>query len=133
MASNKRELDEETVTRLRWAILRLGRGLRTASRNEGLTPAQTSALALLVREGPMRPGDMAEAEGVNPTMLSRILGHLAEAGLVEREPDPHDGRAARVRATAAGRRRIARLRAPGHAPGAAAAPVISLPNGKQQA
>jgi DNA-binding MarR family transcriptional regulator len=104
-------LDEETVIRLRSAVLRIGRLLRTASADEGLTPTQSAVLGLLVREGPMRAGDLAAAEGINPTLLSRVLGLLEERGLVARRPDPEDGRSTQVRATAAGRRFVTRLRA----------------------
>ena len=55
------------------------RRLRAAAAEEGLSPAQSGVLATLVRQGPMRAGDLAAAESVNPTMLSRILGHLEEA------------------------------------------------------
>jgi DNA-binding MarR family transcriptional regulator len=43
-------------------------------------------------------------------MLSRIVGKLEDAGLLRRTPDPDDGRAARVEATAAGAAETARLR-----------------------
>src|SRR5262245_38226908 len=89
----------------------LNRRLRALSTEEGLTPAQSSALATLVRNGPMRAGDLAAAEAVNPTMLSRVLAHLEEAGLAARVADPRDGRATMVEATPAGRRRLGRLRA----------------------
>lgn len=99
------------MIRLRNAILRLGRRLRTSSADEGLTATQSSVLATLVRRGPMRAGDLAEAEAVNPTMLSRVLAHLEDAGLAERAADPDDGRCTRVRATAPGTRTINRVRA----------------------
>ena len=102
---------EETLVRLRRAIMRVDRRLRALSAEEGLTPARSSALATLVRGGPMRAGDLAAAETLNPTMLSRVLGHLEEAGLVRRAPDPADRRATLVEATTAGRRLMARLRA----------------------
>jgi DNA-binding MarR family transcriptional regulator len=102
---------EESMARLRTAVMRLGRSLRAASAEEGLTPAQSSVLATLVREGPMRAGDLAAAEALNPTMLSRVLAHLEEAGLAARAADPADGRATRAAATTAGRRLIVRLRA----------------------
>jgi DNA-binding MarR family transcriptional regulator len=86
------------------------RRLRAAAAEEGLTPAQSGVLATLVRQGPMRAGDLAAAESVNPTMLSRILGHLEEAGLIERAPDAGDARSTIARATPAGRRLIGRLR-----------------------
>ena len=87
------------------------RRLRAAAAEEGLSHAQSGVLATLVRQGPMRAGDLAAAESVNPTMLSRILGHLEEAGLIERAPDPEDARSTVARATPAGRRLIGRLRA----------------------
>ena len=68
-------------------------------------------LATLVREGPRKAGDLAAAEAVNPTMLSRVLAHLEGEGLAERAPAPDDARCTQVRATAAGRRIIGRLRA----------------------
>ena len=91
--------------------MRTGRRLRTTASDEGLTATQSGVLATLVREGPHRAGDLAAAEAVNPTMLSRVLAHLEGEGLVERAPAPDDARCTEVRATAAGRRLIARLRA----------------------
>ena len=87
------------------------RRLRAAAAEEGLSPAQSGVLATLVRQGPMRAGDLAAAESVNPTMLSRILAFLEEGGLIERTPDADDARSTVARATPAGRRLIGRLRA----------------------
>ena len=104
-------IDEESVIRLRNALLRTARRMRTSGDPEGLSASQSSVLATLVREGPLRAGDLAGAEALNPTMLSRILAHLEERGLVVRGPDPDDGRATLARATADGRRLVERLRA----------------------
>jgi DNA-binding MarR family transcriptional regulator len=104
-------VDEESVTRLRNAIMRTARRLRTTAPDEGLTATQSGVLATLVREGPRLAGDLAAAEAVNPTMLSRVLAHLEGEGLVERAAAPDDARRTQVRATAAGRRLVGRLRA----------------------
>lgn len=104
-------MDEESVDRLRNAVMRTARRLRTTASDEGLTATQSSVLATLVREGPRGAGDLATVEAVNPTMLSRVLAHLEGEGLVERGPAPDDARCTQVRATAAGRRLIGRLRA----------------------
>jgi DNA-binding MarR family transcriptional regulator len=48
--------------------------------------------------------EISQIEGINPTMLSRITGQLCEAGLVSRETQTQDRRAALVRATPAGQR-----------------------------
>jgi DNA-binding MarR family transcriptional regulator len=105
------DIDEESVIRLRNALLRTARRLRTAGDPEGLSASQSSVLATLVREGPLRAGDLADAEALNPTMLSRILAHLEARGLALRAPDPEDGRATLAQATADGRRLVERLRA----------------------
>lgn len=103
--------DAERAERLRNAILFTARWLRTASASEDLSPAQSSVLATLVRRGPTRPRDLAAAEALNPTMLSRVAAHLETAGLVGRDPDPDDGRACFIHATDAGTALIERLRA----------------------
>ncbi len=97
-------MDEESVIRLRNAIMRTGRRLRTTASEEGLTATQSSVLATLVRQGPTGAGELAAAEAVNPTMLSRVLAHLEEAGLATRAPSPDDGRCTLARATPAVRR-----------------------------
>jgi DNA-binding MarR family transcriptional regulator len=63
-----------------------------------------------VRTGPVGLSGLAADEGLNPTMLSRVVGDLVDAGLFERTSDPNDRRAALVNATAAGRRLIERIR-----------------------
>jgi DNA-binding MarR family transcriptional regulator len=55
-------------------------------------------------------GELAESEGVNPTMLSRVVADLASAGLVERVSDANDRRAAWVGITKKGKRLAERMR-----------------------
>jgi DNA-binding MarR family transcriptional regulator len=83
---------EDATARLYLAIGRLSRLLRRTG-SPGLGPGAVSALATLVRCGPMRLGDLATKEGVAPPTLSRIVAALVEAGYVRRDPDPQDGRA----------------------------------------
>ncbi len=96
--------------RLRAAILKLGRRLRAIEVGSDLTQAEFSALATIVRRGRIRPSALAEAEGVNPTMLSRMLSRMAATGVVTRAIDPEDHRAAVLEATSEGRRRHRKLR-----------------------
>ena len=105
-------LDLETAARLRAVIGKLSRRLRPtpAARAAGLTPTKTSVLQTVVREGPIRVSDLAESEGINPTQLSRTIGHLLETGLIERSADEGDRRAAWVKPTAAGKRIAERIR-----------------------
>jgi len=105
-------VDADTAARLRAAIGRLHRRLRptSAGTQAGLTPTRISILQTVVREGPIRLSELADAEGVNPTMLSRVVGDLGDAGLLDRVSDPDDRRAALVQATPEGRRLSERMR-----------------------
>ncbi len=104
--------DIDTAARLRVAIGRLSRRLRTTAAGSaaGLTPTRISVLLTVVREGPVRLSFLAEAESLNPTMLSRVIADLGDAGLVARTSDDGDRRAAWVEATGAGRRLAERMR-----------------------
>ncbi|HEX4116601.1 MAG TPA: MarR family transcriptional regulator [Solirubrobacteraceae bacterium] len=102
-------VDSDPTTRLRAVIGRLSRRLRPTVAGSGLTPSQTSVLFTVVRLGPLRLSEISEIEGINPTMLSRVTAQLCRSGLIDREPDPDDRRAALVRATAAGQRLRTRI------------------------
>jgi DNA-binding MarR family transcriptional regulator len=102
--------DAEDITRLRIALGRISRFLDRQSRGDQLTRTQASVLGSVTRLGPIRLSELAEIEGVNPTMLSRIVGKLEDAGLFRRRPDPADGRAVLVEVTDAGRAEQLRLR-----------------------
>jgi DNA-binding MarR family transcriptional regulator len=92
-------MDAELVARLRGVIPRLARQLNDTSTGEDLTPTQYSVLTLVRLRGPIGLAELTELEGLNPTMLSRIVKVLDERGLVRRLPDPKDMRAARLEAT----------------------------------
>ena len=94
------------------AIGRLSRRLRStaAARDAGLTPTAISLLLSVARTGPVRLAELAAAEGVNPTMLSRAVAAMVQDGLLRRASDEGDRRAAWVEVTAAGRRLAERMR-----------------------
>src|SRR5271163_1340364 len=104
-------MDEESIIRLRRVILRLARQLNAASVGEGLTPAQASVLGLVAYRGPLGLTELTELEGLNPTMLSRVVGKLDSFGLIQRLRDPDDFRAARVEATPEGQQTWQRISA----------------------
>jgi DNA-binding MarR family transcriptional regulator len=95
-------MDADLLARLRGVIPRLARQLNDTSTGEGLTPTQYSVLALVRVRGPLGLAELTELEGLNPTMLSRIVKVLDERDLIRRVPDPSDLRAARVEVTPAG-------------------------------
>jgi DNA-binding MarR family transcriptional regulator len=104
-------MDDETVIRLRRVILRLARQLNAASVGEGLTPTQASVLGIVANRGPLGLTELTEIEGLNPTMLSRVVGKLDSFGLIRRLRDPDDFRAARVEVTAEGKQAYQRIAA----------------------
>src|SRR3954447_623196 len=102
----------DSAARLRMAIVRTARRLRqeAATESTGLTPTSTAALATIERHGPLTPSELAALERVKRPTVTRTLGCLERAGLVERTPDPDDGRSALVAITPTGRERLRRLR-----------------------
>ena len=69
----------------------------------GVSPAQLSALSVLVFGGPRTLGELATAEQVRPATMTRIAQSLVEDGYATRKRDPDDGRVVRLTATAKGR------------------------------
>jgi DNA-binding MarR family transcriptional regulator len=100
-AGSTAEVDVEHVDRLFLAVAQLTRRLRREAPT-ALSHGSIVALGTVSREGPLRLGDLAAAEGVRAPTMSRIVDGLVDEGLVERIPDPADGRACLVRATPAG-------------------------------
>ena len=102
----------EIAAQLRTVIGRLSRRLRStaSARDAGLTPTAISLLLTVARVGRVRLSELAESEGINPTMLSRVIAGMVQDGLLKRSSDEGDRRAAWVEATAAGRKLAERMR-----------------------
>jgi DNA-binding MarR family transcriptional regulator len=97
--------DADFVGRLSLSITRLARVLR--QKDEGrLPPAAASMHATIVRDGPISLGDLAAAEGVSPSTVTKIVNKLETQGLIDRIIDPADRRVHLVRLSARGRRHI---------------------------
>jgi DNA-binding MarR family transcriptional regulator len=95
------------AARLRAAIRGLVRRFGVSERADvsccGVTVAQAAALEALSGHGPMRLKELGQRLGIAPSTLTRNLERLIEGGLVARQSDSRDARAARVRLTTAGR------------------------------
>lgn len=63
-------------------------------------------LVQVEQEGPVRGSTLCETLQLDKAAVSRSLHHLIDLGLVERHPDPDDGRAVLVSVSAEGRRRV---------------------------
>ena len=99
--SPAREVDA-VADRLHSAAIHLLRRLRVEDEALGISAPRLSVLSVLVFAGPMRIGELALAEQVEPPTMTRLVDGLQRDGYVAREPDPDDARAVRVRATDAG-------------------------------
>jgi len=100
---------EETAAHLRLVITRTARRMRQEVGGELRAP-NASALTTVELHGPLTPSELAEIERVRRPTATRMLRNLEEEGLVERTPDPKDGRSALISLTGEGRVRLRRLR-----------------------
>jgi DNA-binding MarR family transcriptional regulator len=100
---------EETAAHLRLVINRAARRMRQEAGTE-MRPSRASALVTVELHGPLTPSELAEIEAVKRPTATRILRGLEGEGLIERTPDPNDGRSALISITAEGRERLRRLR-----------------------
>jgi DNA-binding MarR family transcriptional regulator len=99
----------DAATRLRRVIGKLARSMNESASSEELTPTQASVLGVVVARGPIRISAVAELEGVNPTMLSRVMGVLEQKGLIVRSSATSDQRGVVAEATVAGREKSTRI------------------------
>jgi DNA-binding MarR family transcriptional regulator len=103
-------IPDDDVNRLRTAIGRISRTLERQSGGAGMTRTELSVLGAVARAKSLAMSALADLEGNNPTMLSRVVGRLEASGLVVRVPAPTDRRAVIVEITPEGARVHARLR-----------------------
>ena|SRR5437773_2766453 len=100
----------EAADRFHSAAVHALRHVRREDPATGVSPAQLSALSVLVFGGPRTLGELAAAEQVRPATMTRIAQSLVEGGYASRKRDPDDGRVVRLTATAKGRRVMQRGR-----------------------
>jgi DNA-binding MarR family transcriptional regulator len=97
--------DTTPADRLRRAVTLLHRRMRQLG-PDSLTLTQGSALASIVRRGPLTLGELATRENVAPPTVTKAVAALEAHGFVTRETDPDDRRVTRVSGTAAGRHHL---------------------------
>jgi DNA-binding MarR family transcriptional regulator len=103
----------DTAARLRLAIVRTARRMRQEALGAEpgeLSPTLAAALGTVEHHGPLTPSELAERERVKRPTATRTVARLEAEGLVERTPDPEDGRACLVSTTPAGSALLKRIR-----------------------
>lgn len=101
------DLDPDTVASALLASLGLlVRRVRQVPVGGGLTMPERSALANLHRSGPTTSSALAREAQITAQAMGATLGTLRDRGLVERRPDPDDGRRVVLTVTDAGRQAL---------------------------
>ena len=99
--------EAELASALRLSLLRVARRLRSQRVNTSVTLSQLSALATVLKCGPLSAGEIAAVERVQPPSMTKILASLEGAGWVERSSHPDDRRQSIIAITEAGRELLA--------------------------
>src|ERR1700758_1142023 len=92
----------EVAGALRVSIGLLMRRMRQLKAEGEITLPESSALARLDRGGPATSSELARQEQISPQSMGATLAALEARGLVERRPDPADGRRAVMSITGPG-------------------------------
>lgn len=106
-------VQDQTLVELVNEVFRLFRALKSMSVHESPSDqpglAHAGILGLLSRLGECRATEVAAQLGVGPSALSRQLAELDSRGLVDRRPDPEDGRATLLQVSDAGAEQLSAI------------------------
>lgn len=106
--------DYRTLAEFRYLLRRFLAFSEAAAQAAGLTPRQHQALLAIKgfgSEAPVAIQDLAERLGIRHHSAVELVDRLAEAGLLDRRPDPADRRKVRLVPTEAAERHLAALSA----------------------
>jgi DNA-binding MarR family transcriptional regulator len=135
IVDTKRAEGESEGRRLLTGVRALVRRFAVSERADvqccGMTVAQAATLEALEEGGAMRLGALGRRLGITASTLTRNVGRLESAGLVEKIGESEDARAVRVDLTEAGRRAAERLWRQEEA--FAEAVLAALPRGRRRA
>jgi DNA-binding MarR family transcriptional regulator len=101
---------EQASIELRAVLAALYRRIRQTKELGELTGPESSALSRLSQHGAMTAAELAKLEQISPQSIATTLQGLVGKGLVERSPDPADGRRLILSLTPAGQDTIHRRR-----------------------
>ena len=90
------------------ALFTLTAGMERA-RRQRKAAGTLSLLQLIAGRQPLRPSEIAEVHGVHPSLVTRQVRELEDAGYVQVAADPADGRSCLVTLTPAGAGELQRL------------------------
>jgi MarR family transcriptional regulator for hemolysin len=102
------QTSDETLMGLTMTLTHVARAYKSAAdklaASFGLSHATAWPIVMIGRLGDgVRPGTVADALGLEPPSLVRVIDQLVESGLLERHDDPSDRRAKTLHLSAKGR------------------------------
>lgn len=112
-AGSGRRAAAEAVERELVMLFRRARSVSTSVAAEvhpDLDPASYGLLLMVDDAGSLRGMDVADKTGLDKSTVSRQIATLVELDLLERVPDPDDGRARRIQLSETGRARLTEVR-----------------------
>ena len=110
---SRRDMALHSVEREVGALIRRVRrviGERAHAVHPELQPSAYLILSYLDEQDDVRSSQLVESLGIDKGAISRQISSLHDLGLVERVPDPEDGRATRLRLTDDARSRLEAVR-----------------------
>ena len=105
----------ESLIRLEAEVGVLIRRAKRAMRDRGrmlhpdLPPGGYMLLTWVAEHGPLRASALVDGLGIDKGAVSRMVQTIVDLGLLERHPDPEDGRASLVSLTTEARERLDRV------------------------
>jgi DNA-binding MarR family transcriptional regulator len=100
----------ELAGELRVALAKSSRRIRSHRGAADLPDPQFNVLAILLREGPLTPGALADVEHVQPPTMTRTVNALVDLGFATKAAHPTDGRQVVVSLTEAGEAEVRETR-----------------------
>lgn len=94
---------EESVL---YALMSIGRLMRQRLHKDDMDPATFWLLKGLAKNDDLRVTELAALANLDASTVSRHVQQLHRSGLIDRTPDPADGRAQRVALSSLGRTRL---------------------------
>ena len=103
---HQRDDGTDVVDSVLTALMTVGRTMRQRVAGDELEPGSFWLLKNIGAGEPLRVTALAACTNLDTSTVSRHVAQLDRTGLVERTPDPDDGRAHRLQLTDDGRRRL---------------------------
>jgi DNA-binding MarR family transcriptional regulator len=107
----KEHYSDHLAEQLHSMAIRLLRAVRRVDQSSGSTAPRLSALSVVVYNGSITLGELAEAEQVRPPTMTRIVNALEKQQLIVKAKDVKDGRVIRIAATTKGKKLLLQSRA----------------------